>query len=123
VTVVELRPSRKLRQRINAQRINEIGFRRRSRARPSRPLARLISRTMRMKTNKHPTNTVDRPRGRLLRTAEARTMIDVGESTFLGLMKSGYGPPGFRRPGSNRWLFWEGELLDWLESNRRKPAA
>ena len=40
-----------------------------------------------------------------------------------GLIRAGLGPPLFKRPGSNRFLGYEGEVVDWLESNRRQPAA
>jgi hypothetical protein len=64
-----------------------------------------------------------RPRGRLIRSGEARALIGVSGSTMLALLGKEYGPPGFKRPGGGHWLFFEGEVLDWLESNRRKPAA
>jgi hypothetical protein len=67
--------------------------------------------------------TTGRPRGKLIRTAEARALIGVSGSTMLALLGKAYGPPGFKRPGGGHWLFWEGEVLDWLESDRRKPAA
>ena len=39
-----------------------------------------------------------------------------------GLIRDGLGPPLFKRPGSNRLLGYEGEVRDWLESNRRVAA-
>jgi hypothetical protein len=73
-------------------------------------------------TNDEPTAT-GRPKRRLVRTPEAREILAVGDTTLRALMKSGFGPPGFKRPGSSHWLFWSGELMDFLESNRRQPAA
>jgi hypothetical protein len=67
--------------------------------------------------------TTGRQKGRLIRTRDARQMLDIGDSAMRALMASGYGPPGFKRPGSTHWLFWSGEVLDYLESNRRRPAA
>ena len=57
-------------------------------------------------------------KGRLLRPREVREMIDISDAGLRALMKTPFGPPGFKRPGSPRWLFWEGELLAWLESAR-----
>ena len=61
-----------------------------------------------------------RRRGKLIGTGEARAIIGVSGSTMLALLGKEYGPPGFKRPGGGHWLFFEGEVLDWLESNRRK---
>jgi hypothetical protein len=64
-----------------------------------------------------------RPKGRLVRTPEARRILNVGDTTLRALLKSSFGPPGFKRPGSSHWLFWSGELMDFLESNRHGPTA
>jgi hypothetical protein len=46
----------------------------------------------------------------------------MGESTLRQLLYAGNGPPALKRPASNRWLFWEGEFDEWLESGRVNRA-
>jgi hypothetical protein len=64
-----------------------------------------------------------RPLGALLSLRAICAICKCSESTMRGLLRAGLGPPLFKRPGSNRFLGYEGEILDWLESNRRQPAA
>jgi hypothetical protein len=64
-----------------------------------------------------------RPLGALLSLRVICAICKCSESTMRDLLRAGLGPPLFKRPGSNRFLGYEGEILDWLESNRRQPAA
>jgi hypothetical protein len=64
-----------------------------------------------------------RPHGNLIGAREARALIKCSATTLRTLLAAGFGPPGFKRPGSNRWLFWSGEVLDCLETNYRRAAA
>jgi hypothetical protein len=64
-----------------------------------------------------------RPPGALLTLRAICAICKCSESTMRGLLRAGLGPPLFKRPGSNRFLGYEGEILDWLESNRRRSAA
>ena len=73
-------------------------------------------------TNNEVTST-GRPLGALLGLRAHCAICKCSESTMRGLLRAGLGPPLFKRPGSNRFLGYEGEILDWLESNRRRPAA
>ena len=73
-------------------------------------------------TNDEMTSTA-RPPGALLSLRPICEICKCSESTMRGLLKAGLGPPLFKRPGSNRFLGYEGEVLDWLEQNRRRPAA
>jgi hypothetical protein len=66
---------------------------------------------------------IARPLGALLSLRAICVVCKCSESTMRGLLKAGLGPPLFKRPGSNRLLGYEGETRDWLESNRRHPAA
>jgi hypothetical protein len=63
-----------------------------------------------------------RPLGALLQLRPICVICKCGESTMRGLIRDGLGPPLFKRPGSNRLLGYEGEVRDWLESNRRVTA-
>jgi hypothetical protein len=63
-----------------------------------------------------------RPRGKLLSLRQAAGRVGMGESTLRQVLYAGVGPPALKRPASNRWLFWEGEIDDWLESGRVKLA-
>lgn len=63
-------------------------------------------------------------RGRLIQLREAAERGQMSVSTLRNLLYAGMGPPGFKRPGSSRWLFWTSEFDRWLESGRlRTPAA
>lgn len=57
-------------------------------------------------------------RGLLLdmRATAKRCLMSI--SNLRLLMLKGAGPPGFKRPASNRWYFWEKEVDAWLESGR-----
>lgn len=58
-------------------------------------------------------------KGKLLSLREARQLVGgISDSGMRALLSANVGVPAFKRPGSNRWLFWEGELLAWLESAR-----
>jgi predicted DNA-binding transcriptional regulator AlpA len=57
-------------------------------------------------------------KGRLLRPREVQQLVSISDAGLRALMKTPFGPPGFKRPGSPRWLFWENEVLAWLESAR-----
>lgn len=57
-------------------------------------------------------------RGRLIQMREAAEHGHMSESHLRRLLLDGKGPPAFKRPGSNRWLFWTGEFNAWLESDR-----
>lgn len=59
------------------------------------------------------------PKGQLLMLAEAAKRGNMSVSTLRALLHAKIGPPGFKRPGSNRWLFWSSEFDDWLERERR----
>jgi hypothetical protein len=63
-------------------------------------------------------------KGWLLSLREAGARVRLSPETLRVLLKAGKGPPGFKRPGSNRWLFWSRELDAWLESGGRvnQPA-
>jgi hypothetical protein len=64
-----------------------------------------------------------RVKGDLVLDPELRKILRVGLSRMAWLRRMGLGPPSFRRPGSNRWMTWRGEILDYLESDRSLPAA
>ena len=73
-------------------------------------------------TNNEVTST-GRPLGALLSLRAICAICKCSELTMRDLLRAGLGPPLFKRPGSNRFLGYEGETRDWLESNRRQPAA
>lgn len=62
-------------------------------------------------------------RGRLIQLREAAERGQMSVSTLRNLLYAGMGPPGFKRPGSSRWLFWTAEFDRWLESGRQRAAG
>jgi hypothetical protein len=58
------------------------------------------------------------PKGQLLVMAEAAKRGAMSVSTLRALLHASMGPPGFKRPGSNRWLFYTNEFDQWLERLR-----
>jgi len=50
--------------------------------------------------------------------AEAAKRGKMSGSTLRTLAVAGMCPPGFKRPGSNRWLFFTVEFDAWLERLR-----
>jgi hypothetical protein len=50
-------------------------------------------------------------------------LTGYSQTTLRNLHKAGRGPPIFTRPGSNRLVGFEGEVLDWVESNRQPQQA
>ena len=58
-------------------------------------------------TNDEVMSTV-RPPGALLTLRAICAISKCSESTMRGLLKAGLGPPLFKRPGSNRFLGYEG---------------
>lgn len=58
-------------------------------------------------------------RGRLIQLREAADRGQMSVSTLRNLIYAGMGPPGFKRPGSSRWLFWTRSFDEWLESGRK----
>ena len=73
-----------------------------------------------MKENVTATGRALGPLSKLKRHAE---LTGYSEPTLRHLHKAGQGPPLFKRPGSNRLVGYEGETLDWVESNRPKGQA
>jgi excisionase family DNA binding protein len=63
------------------------------------------------------------PRGQLLHMREAAKSLRISESHLRRLLLDGKGPPAFKRPGSNQWLFWGSELDAWMESGRVSRSA
>ena len=59
------------------------------------------------------------PKGQLITMAEAAKRGGMSVSTLYALLYAKMGPPGFKRPGSNRWLFYTNEFDEWLERGRR----
>jgi hypothetical protein len=62
-------------------------------------------------------------KGWLMTAREARTEARLGASTWGALLAAGFGPAGFKRPGSNRWLYWSEDVKAWLLQNYKPPAA
>jgi hypothetical protein len=54
--------------------------------------------------------------------AAACALCRLGDGAMRALLKTAFAPPLFRRPHSNRWIGYEGEIVDWLESNRKPPS-
>jgi len=63
------------------------------------------------------------PKGQLLQLRGAAQRSGIHEDSLRRLLLTGKGPPAFKRPGSNRWLFWSGEIDSWLESGRVSRSA
>lgn len=62
-------------------------------------------------------------RGRLIQLREAAERTRMNEDTLRRMLIAGKGPPAMKRPGSNRWLFWERELDAWIDSGRVNQSA
>jgi predicted DNA-binding transcriptional regulator AlpA len=65
----------------------------------------------------------DASRGRLIVLREAAERAHMHVETLRSLLLAGKGPPAIKRPGSNRWLFWDSEVDAWLESGRVKQTG
>jgi hypothetical protein len=63
-----------------------------------------------------------RPLGPLAKLSVHCKLVGLSEGGMRALLKTGKGPPLFRRPGSNRFLGYVGETLDWLEADRPKSS-
>jgi hypothetical protein len=63
------------------------------------------------------------PKGQLMVMADAAKRGSMSVSTLRALLYAGMGPPAFKRPGSNRWLFYASEFDAWLEQGRRSAAG
>ena len=59
------------------------------------------------------------PKGELIGMADAAKRGNMSVGTLKALLYANMGPPGFKRPGSNRWLFYTNEFDEWLERGRR----
>jgi len=55
---------------------------------------------------------------RLLLLPEVAARLRVTNDALRHMLSQGKGPPAMKRPGSNRWLFWEHELDAWIEEGR-----
>ena len=62
------------------------------------------------------------PKGELIVMAEAAKRGNMSVSTLRALLHANMGPPGFKRPGSNRWLFYTNEFDAWLERGRARTG-
>ena len=62
------------------------------------------------------------PKGQLMVLADAAERGNMSVNTLQALMRTDMGPPGFKRPGSNRWLFWSSEFDEWLERGRARAG-
>ena len=62
------------------------------------------------------------PKGQLMVLADAAKRGNMSVSTLRALLYARMGPPAFKRPGSNRWLFWSSEFDEWLERGRRQAG-
>lgn len=58
------------------------------------------------------------PKGQLMVLAEAAKRGKMSVSTLRALLSANVGAPGFKRPGSTRWLFFTSEFDEWLERLR-----
>jgi hypothetical protein len=65
----------------------------------------------------------EKPRERLLSMREALALGDMSDSTLRKALREGFGPKAIKRPGSNRWKFWEHEFVEWLNSGRVSPKS
>jgi hypothetical protein len=65
----------------------------------------------------------EKPRGRLLSMREGLARGRMSDSVLRKLLRDGKGPPAIKRPGSNRWFFWEGEFDEWFNSGRVAPKS
>ena len=63
------------------------------------------------------------PKGELIGMADAAKRGNMSVGTLKALLYANMGPPGFKRPGSNRWLFYTSEFDAWLERGRRSAAG
>jgi hypothetical protein len=63
------------------------------------------------------------PKGELIGMADAAARGNMSIGTLKALLYAQMGPPGFKRPGSRRWLFWSSEFDQWLESGRRRAVG
>jgi hypothetical protein len=63
------------------------------------------------------------PKGELIGMADAAKRGNMSIGTLKALLYANMGPPGFKRPGSRRWLFWSSEFDQWLESGRQRAAG
>jgi hypothetical protein len=63
----------------------------------------------------------EKQRDRLLSMREALALGDMSDSVLRKALRKGYGPKAIKRPGSNRWKFWEREFVEWLNSGRVSP--
>jgi hypothetical protein len=66
----------------------------------------------------HLMNRRQEDRGRLIQIGEAADRGQMSVSHLRRLLLDGKGPRAFKRPWSNRWLFWTNEFDAWLESGR-----
>jgi hypothetical protein len=64
-----------------------------------------------------------RPLGPLLKLKQVAAITGFCGVTLRNWRRAGKGPPLFTRPDSDVLVGYEGEILDWLESNRQPQRA
>jgi hypothetical protein len=67
--------------------------------------------------------TAGRSRGALLKFREICALCKCGASTMRALIRTGKGPPVFKRPGGGQHLAFENEVRAWLVSARAAPPS